>query len=193
MKRTLLVFAAAALLGGPVLARAQGTTDVATSGVMLKGGLSYGNISHGGVFPGDHKERTGFAAGVGVWAGSGLGIGVEGLYAQRGITSRKLDYIDVPAYLRLELTNPAVSPFFYAGPQVSFELKCDADTGDCPSGRSKTTYAGVIGAGLRLGNFSGLSLEARYIYGLSDLHLDTITSSESYKTRSFLVLLGVGF
>jgi hypothetical protein len=36
-------------------------------------------------------------------------------------------------------------------------------------------------------------LEGRYIYGLTDLKLGTITSSTSYKTRSFLLLAGLTF
>ena len=142
---------------------------------------------------GAHLKDPLFAAGLGLWTGGSLGFGVEGLYAQRGITARKLDYIDVPGYVRLEITNPAISPFAYAGPQASFELKCDADAGTCPSGRPKTTYAGVIGAGLRFGSSRGFSIEGRYIYGLTDLKLNTVTTSDSYKTRSFLLLAGIGF
>lgn len=189
MKRTLAVFAAALLIAAittPVIARAQ-------SGLTIKGGLSYGNVTNGGVFPGADKERTGAALGLGISSGAGLGFGIEGLYAQRGITARKLDYIDVPAYLHLQLGSPALAPYAYAGPQMSFELKCDAGTGACPSGRPKTTYAAVIGAGVRLGALSNVSVEGRYIYGLTDLKLNTVTTSENYKTRSFLLLFGLGF
>jgi hypothetical protein len=192
MRKTLAVCAgltAAFLIAIPAIARAQGGGG---GGLALKGGLSYGNISNGGVFPGDNKQRTGAAIGLGINSGGGVGFGLEGLYAQRGITARKLDYIDVPAYLKLEITNPAIAPFGYLGPQVSFELKCDADAGTCPSGRPKTTYAGVAGAGVRLNALHGLSIEGRYIYGLTDLKLNTVTTSDSYKTRSFLVLFGIG-
>jgi hypothetical protein len=54
-------------------------------------------------------------------------------------------------------------------------------------------FAGVIGAGLRLSQMYGLSVEGRYIYGLTDLKLSTISSSESYQTRSFLLLAGIAF
>jgi len=36
-------------------------------------------------------------------------------------------------------------------------------------------------------------LEGRYVYGLTDLKLSTVTSSESYKTRSVLILVGWAF
>lgn len=48
------------------------------------------------------------------------------------------------------------------------------------------------GAGASLGG-RGLSLEGRYMYGLTDLKLSTVTSSTSYHSRSFLILAGVPF
>jgi len=165
---------------------------------VLKGGLSYGDVTNSGVFPGDARTRSGAAIGVGILSGGRLGFGIEGLYAQRGIigdpgSSRELDYIDVPIYLRLAAQNPAIEPFMYAGPQVSFELKCDAGGGTCPSGREKVSYAGAIGAGARLPSFAGLSIEGRYVYGLTDLKLGTVSDSESYKTRAFMLLFGFAF
>jgi hypothetical protein len=183
---------ATVLLAAPAAAQSYG-------GLVIKGGLSYGNVSNSGVFPGDAKQRSGAALGLGLMSGGVLGFGVEGLWAQRGFDNtvpggtRHLDYIDVPAYLRFALQNPAIEPFAYAGPQVSFEIKCDADDGVCPEGRKKTSYAGVIGAGLRLPQLAGISVEGRYVYGLTDLRLNTVTDSESYKTRSFMVLFGIGF
>jgi hypothetical protein len=194
MKRT---FACVTILGlalSPQLARAQG-------GFGIKGGFSYGNVSNRGVLPGALTNRTGFAVGVGL-SGTGLmGFGVEGLYAQRGVVSStngdswKLDYVDLPVYLRVGIPTPGVAPFAYAGPQFSFEVSCNAGGGaTCPdNGRPKTTYAAILGGGVRLGAQSGLTLEGRYIYGLNDLKLSTVTSSQSYKTRSFLILAGWSF
>jgi hypothetical protein len=187
MKRTLAVAAAIVAL----------IPSVAVAQVGFKGGFSYGNVSNRGILPGALHERTGFAAGIALAnSHSLLGFGVEGLYAQRGVASttasdsRKLDYIDVPAYVRVNFPTPGLAPYAFAGPQVSFELHCsDA----CPSGRPKTTTAAVIGAGIRLGAQSAFSLEGRYLYGLTDLKLNTVTSSESYKTRSFLILAGIDF
>jgi hypothetical protein len=189
MKRTLAV--AALLLGlTPLAAFAQG-------GFAVKGGFSYGNVSNRGVLPGALHERSGFAVGAALAnTRSLLGFGIEGLYAQRGVASssstdsRKLDYIDVPAYLRVNFPTPGLAPYAYAGPQLSFELHCSAA---CPSGRPKTTTAAVLGGGIRLGAQSAFSLEGRYIYGLTDLKLNTVTSAQSYKTRSFLILAGLEF
>lgn len=194
MKRTLICIVALALSVAAV-ASAQG-------GIVLKGGLSYGNVSNGGVLPGNLDTRTGFAVGLGLGSGHDvLGFGVEGLYAQRGVTSsstpaaeRRLDYIDVPVFLRAMLPSSGIAPFAYAGPQVSFELRCRAGGSACPEAdRPSTTYAAVIGGGLRLGAGTALSIEGRYVYGLTDLKLGTVTSSDSYKTRSFLLLAGWAF
>lgn len=188
-----------------LLATALGVTTVAPAqgggGVALKGGFSYGNVSNRGVLPGNLRERTGFAFGLSFGTGRNmLGFGVEALYAQRGVTNsgttdeRRLDYVDVPVFLRALFPTPGVAPYAYAGPQVSFELRCRAGGSACPNtDRPSTSYAAVIGGGARLGATSAITLEGRYIYGLSDLKLSTVTSSESYKTRSFLILAGWAF
>lgn len=188
MKSMIAVIAAAALsmIAAP-MAGAQGAFE-------LKGGFSYGRVSNQGILPGDVGARTGFAVGVAARTGGLIGIGAEGLYAQRGVDSRELDYLDVPGYVRASLPLPVVTPFAYAGPQLSFELQCQAGGVACPDGdRSKTSYAAVIGAGVRVGARKGVSIEGRYIYGLSDLDLETVTSAETYQTRSFMILAGIGF
>lgn len=178
---------------------------LAAQGVGLKAGASFGNISNQGVLPGNLDHRTGFAAGL--YAGSGglVGIGIEGLYAQRGLTGEsssteetRLDYVDIPAYVKVALPVPGIRPFAYAGPQVSYEVRCRTAAGNAcgaygSTSREKWDYAGVIGAGVRLGSSHlGIGIEGRYVYGLRDLKISTITSSDSYKTRSFLILASIG-
>ena len=183
-----------ALLALPAMARAQ------DGGFSIKGGLSYGNVSNSGALPGNISQRTGFAVGVGAVSGGMLGFGIEGLYAQRGVkssvtgASRNLDYIDVPVYARLILPLESISPFAYLGPQASFELKCTTESVDCPdTQRAKINYAGTIGAGLKFNALHAFSVVARYIYGLSDLKLSTVSTRENYQTRSFMLLAGFGF
>ena len=182
--------AAFALCAAPALQAQSG-------GLAVKGGLSYGNVSNNGALPGNVDHRTGFAIGVSATTGGAIGFGVEGMYAQRGITSanaadtRKLDYIDVPVYVRVALPLGSVAPFVYAGPQAMYEINCGTENGTCGgSGREKFTYAGVIGAGLKI---SGVSFEGRYVYGLKDLNMNTVSSSSNYRTRSFMLLAGIGF
>jgi hypothetical protein len=125
------------------------------------------------------------------------------LYDQRGLTSdaastaeTRLDYVDVPVYLKIALPLGGIRPFGYAGPQVSYEVRCRTAAGDAcaeTTDRKKWDYAAVIGAGIRFGGDNlGFGIEGRYVYGLQDLKLSTVTSSESYKTRSFLILASIG-
>ena len=170
----------------------------------LKAGVSFGNISNKGILPGNLDNRTGFAAGIYLGSGGAIGFGVEGLYAQRGLKSdgtsteeTRLDYVDVPVYLKIALPLGPVRPFGYAGPQVSYEVRCKTADGDPCSAygttdRKKWDYAGVIGAGIKFGGSVGFGIEGRYVYGLRDLHISTITSADSYKTRSFLILASIG-
>ncbi|MBI4502007.1 MAG: PorT family protein [Gemmatimonadetes bacterium] len=172
------------------------------AGFMVKGGLSFGNVSNRGVLPGTLKSRNGWAAGMGFHGASPVGFGIEALWVQRGVNNaglpsgdlnaRELDYIDVPAYLRLSVPFN-FQPFVYAGPQASFEVRCRAGSAGCPdTGRPTTSWNAIIGAGLRFAEGVALSLEARYVYGLTDLKLNTVTTSSSYRTRSFMLLAGIG-
>ena len=133
MKRAFSYMAIICLCFAPGIARAQ-------SGFAIKGGASFGDVSNRGVLPGNLDTRTGFAVGLALGNSGGLlGFGIEGLYAQRGVQSAtagdswRLDYIDVPAYLRVMIPTPGLAPFAYAGPQVSFELHCGDGSGACPS------------------------------------------------------------
>lgn len=197
MKHSRTILAALAVaLAAPAALHAQGE-------IAIKAGASFSNVSNKGLLPGSLKDRTGLAAGAAIGYQSGLiGFGIEGLFTQRGLSDTasagtnelKLDYFDVPAYLRIQLPTPGIKPFAYAGPQVSFELRCRTAGADCGiPGRRKTDFAGVIGGGVKIGEKSGLTIEGRYVYGLTDLKLSTVTSSSSYKTRSFLLLAGYTF
>ena len=109
-----------------------------------------------------------------------------------GTDSPSLDYLDVPLYARAMLPMPGLAPFAYAGPMLSYELRCRSGGLSCPdTGRPKTSYAGVIGGSVALGNPGKVSIEGRYVYGLTDLKLSTLTSPQSYRSRSFVILVGV--
>jgi len=169
------------------------------AGFEVKGGASWGNVSNRGVLPGSLRGRNGMALGIGMHGGSPVGFGLEGLWVQRGVftdvftvNSRELDYIDVPGYLRLSVPF-ALQPFILAGPMASFEIRCRSGSANCPdTGRPTTSWSAIIGAGIRFNPGVALSIEGRYVYGLTDLHLSTITSSSSYRTRSFMLLAGIG-
>jgi Outer membrane protein beta-barrel domain len=188
MKRTLLVLAVASLCAMPSVASAQ---------VGLIGGLTWGSTpNNNGAFPGTLKANNGFAIGLGAQSGGPVGFGFNALFAQRGYTSSvsgyssELNYIDVPFYLRLAVPNPVITPFAFVGPQISFELNCSG--GYCPSGNPSTTYAGIIGAGLKFHILGGVSLQGRYVYGLTNLNYGTVDNTNNYQPRSFMLLMGFG-
>lgn len=190
MRTLFAISAALALIAAPLPVDAQ---------VGVKSGLSFGNVSNTGALPEELGVRTGFTIGVSAFTPGALALGVEGLYSQRGVSSqagfqsRELEYLDLPLLLRLSI--PAgVSPYAYAGPQLSFELACNSGGGDCPRGdRPKSPQAAVIGAGVAFGVGPRVSIEGRYIYGLRDLDFETVTDGESFKERSFIILAGVTF
>jgi len=193
MRRAHAIIAAALLVGAiPAAAHAQ---------VGIKGGVTWSDVSNRGVLPGALSGRTGITAGIGVSTpGDLIGVGAEALFAQRGLIgsddsdSRRLDYIDVPVYLRVAIPALPVRPFIYAGPQFSFEMRCRAAGAECPdTDRPQTSYAAAVGAGVRFGERRGISVEGRYLYGLSDLNLGTVTDGNSYRTRAFLIMVGIGF
>jgi len=169
--------------------------------LSLKGGVIHGNVKATGAVPEDLGARTGFTLGLSMTSGFSLmGLGVDVLYAQRGAEGEgatgywKLDYVDVPAYVIATLPTPGVAPYLYAGPQVSFEVRCRVGVAECPGeSRAKTTYAGVIGGGVRLGSSKAVSLEGRYVYGVKDLRLETVTVGSNYRHRSFMILAGLHF
>ncbi|MBX3145947.1 MAG: PorT family protein [Gemmatimonadales bacterium] len=199
ISRSALLFAAVAGIGLAAHAQAQSRPEVG-----LKAGITFGDISNKGVLPGSLDTRNGGAVGLYLGVNSGVvGFGAEALYAQRGAKSSqtlataktRLDYLDIPVFLKVNLPTPGVRPYLFAGPQFSFEVKCQRGNGTgCGNrdGDSKTDYAGVIGGGVRLGGSLGLSVEGRYVYGLKDLNLTTLTDNQSFKNRTFMILLGVG-
>lgn len=197
MKHLSVALALVSCIAMPAMLRPQ-------AGISVKGGLSSGNVSNAGGVPGGVSQRSGLAVGLDATIGNPIGLGIEALYAQRGVDggivsatslyTRRLDYVDVPVYLRVSLPTPTpVSPFAYAGPQVSFEVSCDGGGAACPPGRPTTSFSGVVGAGARFASLHGITIEARYVYGLTDLKLYPASSSASYQTRSFLLLAGIGF
>src|SRR5258705_9523720 len=162
MKHIMAVIVTLLVSLSPAAVSAQGALGV-------KGGWPYGNVSNRGLLPGPLDHRTGFAAGIALTPkGHLFGLGVEALYAQRGVSSstasdsRELNYVDVPVYLRAALPTPGVMPFAYSGPQASFELACRSGTADCPAThRPKTSYAAVLGGGVHFEMRRALSLEGR--------------------------------
>lgn len=190
------MFSARHMIVATMLAVALPGAAAAQNGLMLKGGYSYGNVSNKDLLNANLGARSGYALGASIGTPGPLGLRVEGLYAQRGVDTRNLDYWDLSAALQVSAPLPLVSPFAYVGPMMSIEARCRDGGAPCPdTGRPKTSYAAIIGAGLKVHPpmLPALSLEGSFIYGFTDLKLATFVSPTTYKTRSFLILAGIGF
>jgi hypothetical protein len=209
MRRAPILTTALFLALTPALAYAQNGDDKSVE-FGIKAGAAFGNVSNKGVLPGSLEGRAGFSGGLMIaTAPRIIGLGIEGLYTQTGVKTpqgtltngRELDYIDLPAYLRFVIPTPSIKPYAFLGPQISFEIRCkSASDTDCPDiepisneERKQTVYAGIIGAGIRFGSRTAFSVEGRYVYGLTNLKLGTITDDESYKNRTFMILGGITF
>jgi hypothetical protein len=206
MNRSLLALTSLAILASASMPLAVQAQSESRGVAGIKGGAAFGMLSNDEDLPNDLDDRTGFAAGI--YGGVRLGvilIGIEALYAQRGLTSdlatnalpTRLDYIDIPIYAEFILPIPAVQPYIYIGPQVSFEISCEtASGGSCPepSARSKTDFLGVGGLGVRLGSVSGfgVGIEGRYLFGFQDLDLDGVAGTTDNKNRGFMFLVSLG-
>lgn len=163
----------------------------------IKGGLNYTKMSQIRMDGESADFKPGFHAGV--FANINLlvvGIRPELLYSQKGFemdtddgTHRSnLNYLDVPVMVKF---NPAPIIALYAGPQVSFLLDENwkdnlGETFD--PDRNSTEFAGVIGAGVRLGK---LDLGARYNFGLSKV-VDDDRFDNFDKGRNQVIQLSVG-
>jgi hypothetical protein len=162
------------------------------------GGVGYGSTPgvNSGV-PGDLRANSGVAVGLSLEGYDAFGLGMNALISQRGYTndvpggSQRLTYLDVPVYLKLSAPSSSVTPFALVGPQASYELNCDG--GECPAGRTRMLYSGVVGAGLKFARLRGVSIQGRYAFGFNNLNYTTATSTANYKTQSFMLLAGVGF
>jgi len=149
------------------------------------------------VLPGNLRERTGSRWVFRSDRPQHARVGVEALYAQRGLansgrpTSASSTTSIVPVFLRALFPTPGCRAYRVRRTASLFRAAVPRGWTDCPNtNRPSTSYAAVIGGGVRLGAASAFHVEGRYIYGLTDLKLSTVTSSESYKTRSFAILAG---
>ena len=126
----------------------------------------------------------------------GLGLDFAILYSQKGLSVEPVrenfvsNYIEVPVNLKMKIGIPVISPYFAAGPYVSFLIGGDKElsipkTGSTILGQIKTKS---FGAGL---NFTAgveilkhLQVGATYNWGLTD-HFDTFNASDlnSYKGK----------
>src|SRR5687767_9150897 len=179
----------------------------AQTGVGVKAGPVLANVKtvpdNGGVL----AERVDWSGGVFVVPNRRARVTAqfETLYSRRGtkldadvfgfgLGDIRLTYLDVSALLRLRAGDGDTAAYLIAGPTVG--IKLDAEVvlfGLSPSIDAifKDTETGVtVGAGLETGRYV---LEARYLFGLTNIVEAVDVIGLSAKSRVFSVMAGVRF
>jgi hypothetical protein len=168
--------------------------------IGLKGGvnLSKFDIKDGAT---NIENRTGFNAGAFALVKiTSFGIQPEVLFSRQGSTftfdsknyEANFDYISVPILAKLYLP---LGLNFQLGPQFSFlsvaELKAAAQsTADDPKKLKKQDYAIAVGAGWDLP--FGLTIDARYNFGLSDIKVQP-SSGQPIALKNKVLQVSVGY
>ena len=154
------------------------------------------------------SSRTGgmFGGYIGTHMGRLFTIRLEGYWTQKGadlVTSGtttesfKLQYIEVPLILRVNIPLVVIKPSVYAGPAISFQTKCEAE--DTASGTSlpcedagitlkSTDVSGIIGAGVGIGP---ITIDVQYDFSFSNI-LDDPTSTDEVKNQTWTVRAAFG-
>ncbi len=153
------------------------------------------------------SSRTGgmFGGYIGTHMGRLFTIRLEGYWTQKGadvVTSGtttesfKLQYIEVPLILRVNIPLVVIKPAVYAGPAISFMTKCTAEntlTGislpceDTADMVNSTDVSGIIGAGVGIGP---VTLDVQYDFSFSDI-TDDPTSEVKNKTWTVRAAFGI--
>jgi len=151
----------------------------------------------------DDSNRTGFVGGVFLdFGGSDLfGFQVGAQYSQKGaefdagatVEDFTLNYLEIPAVLKVGLPLGGLKPSIFAGAALGFNTSCESGGGgDCDDQVTSTEFSGVVGADLAI-YLSGISLwaDARYNVGLNDI-ADGDAFGD-FKNRAFNLTAGIGF
>jgi hypothetical protein len=200
MKRSLLAASGGALAMSLTLLAAAPAHAQTTLGV--RGGISVASASFDtDTF--DASNRTGFVGGVFLdFGGSNLfGFQVGAQYSQKGaefdagatVEELSLNYLEIPAVLKVGLPLGALKPSIFAGAALGFNTGCEGGSGeDCGDDVTSTDFSGVVGADLAI-FLGGLSLwaDARYNVGLSDI--PDGDAFGDFKNRAFNLTAGLGF
>ena len=171
----------------------------------VQGGLNLSSVSSDTAISG-LANRNGLMAGafLELDTGSFFSIQPELNYIQKGYTYlsgttttvAKVDFIEIPVFLRLNLPIPIISPYLFAGPAFGFRTKAESDLGsgtptDISTTVEKNDISAAIGGGVDMSIAPLISLFAngRYSIGLKDID----TSATVAKTKGFQILAGLAF
>jgi hypothetical protein len=126
-----------------------------------------------------------------------VGKGAEA--GDAGTEGVEINYIEIPALIRLKLSDGVISPHIYAGPYFGMQISCEFEgtSGDCDEVGNVNTktvdIGGIVGGGLDF-NLGPLVLIGglRYGFGVStiaDFQFGSVR--ESAKNGTFAIYTGL--
>ena len=183
----------------------------AAAGVGVKGGLAMPTLGFSALAEAPPLKTLSTPMG-GVYFGLGLGlfsIQPEILYVRMGARMEetpdwmeyRLDYIQVPLLLKVNVLPGPISPMIYGGPYGAYLLKATgvsyisgvSESADIKDQIKSTDYGVTFGGGIdfKLPGIK-LSAEVRYNIGLANIAKDA-EAGYWVKNRCLMVLAGIGF
>jgi len=149
----------------------------------------------------DKTNRTGFAGGAFLNYDAGLlGFQVGAEYVQKGVdldisntvSQLSLNYVEIPAVLKLGIPLGLVKPSVFGGVGLGFNTGCDNSGTDCANQVKGNEFAGIAGADVAL-YLGGISLwaDARYHFGLDNINQSAVVGD--LKNRNWTLQAGIGF
>jgi hypothetical protein len=180
----------------------------------LKGGVTYADAAFVDQFTSEALLRKAGGGFVTLPLSERAAVQLEALYMERGFSTSglhqdgsrtRMSYLDFPILLRFRLTPTAarVQPILVGGAYWGHEVACRLEGGvaqfeESNSCEGRFRQRGVADVGLIVGAVVEVSvteawfatLEARYHYGVRNLHWDP--ASDGAKARNLSVLAGVG-
>ncbi|WP_419167982.1 porin family protein [Candidatus Palauibacter sp.] len=211
--RWLAGLAVAALLAVTTLLASPGMLE-GQRAFGVKGGVTFADAEFYDAFTSRHRARTAAGGFATFPISNRVDVQLDVLYMHRGFatdgeyqdgSTTRMSYLDFPVMLRLRMTrNPTgVRPFLSGGGYWAHEVGCRTSGGvaqheqsDSCEGRFMRRGVAdvglIVGAGLEATVSTGwfLLLDARYNFGVRNLHWDP--ASEGAKARNLSFFGGVG-
>ncbi len=165
----------------------------------IKGGVTFNtiDISEGTT---NFDNSTGFVGGVsyGFRLSDNLGLQPELLYIEKGGESGNADvslsYLEIPVLVRFMAATGRVQPFLLGGGYAAFKIQDECSVkqaGECLGDLDSADFGLALGAGLRFGGVTGITVELRWDRGLADIN-DTGTDA-SARNRAVMLMAGLSF
>ncbi|WP_299107978.1 porin family protein [uncultured Tenacibaculum sp.] len=153
----------------------------------IKGGLNFAQITGANSLKSDRKTDFNVGVMAEIPISEKFSFQPELLYSKQG-SSVNLDYLNIPLLGKYYLTEGLS---IQAGPQIGFLLS--ANTNGVNVKRSFKTFDFGVDVGLGYQFKNGLSLGARYNYGLSNISTGAANQYASTKIKNEVFQVSIGY